>query len=200
MVVDKEKSMDRRARKSLGLIKKSFYELMLEKRFSAITIEDIAMRADINRSTFYSHFEDKYDLLDTTIREQFQQLLAAHLPDDSIFHASNLHILIWTVLEQFKNLNRQCYESHVIHPLFERAVQEETYGLLLKWFDSLPTNREWSVPKKTLASMMSWTIFGTAIMLTQEKMPLSTEQMTEQIYSVIVNGAAVLIPNLISGH
>ncbi|MEW9700419.1 TetR/AcrR family transcriptional regulator [Paenibacillus sp. SI8] len=194
MIVDKKKSMDRRARRSLGLIKKSFFELMMEKRFTAITIEDIAMRADVNRSTFYSHFEDKYDLLDTAIREQFLQLLAEHLPDGSVWHASNLHILIRAVLDQFTNLNRQCYESHVIHPLFERAVQEETFKLLMRWFDALPTNMEWSVPKKTLASTISWTIFGTAVMWSKEKTPLSTDQMAEQIYTVITGGTAALIP------
>ncbi|MTV19444.1 TetR/AcrR family transcriptional regulator [Staphylococcus delphini] len=38
-------------------------ELLNEKQFNAITIQMICERAEINRSTFYRYFEDKYDLL-----------------------------------------------------------------------------------------------------------------------------------------
>ncbi|WP_086428869.1 TetR/AcrR family transcriptional regulator [Staphylococcus cornubiensis] len=38
-------------------------ELLKEKQFNAITIQMICDLAEINRSTFYRYFEDKYDLL-----------------------------------------------------------------------------------------------------------------------------------------
>jgi AcrR family transcriptional regulator len=38
--------------------------LTVEKGFAAITVQDLADRAMVNRSTFYRHFLDKYDLLD----------------------------------------------------------------------------------------------------------------------------------------
>lgn len=43
---------------------------LLEKRsFGAITIRDITEQAQINRTTFYRHYEDKYDLLEKVISE-----------------------------------------------------------------------------------------------------------------------------------
>ena len=51
---------DRRVRKTRSAIKSSFIELLNEKELEKITIQDIADRADINRGTFYLHYEDKY--------------------------------------------------------------------------------------------------------------------------------------------
>lgn len=53
--------------------KKNLYEsllyLMKEKSFEEIKVSDICENAMVNRSTFYSHFDDKYDLLDGLIKD-----------------------------------------------------------------------------------------------------------------------------------
>ena len=38
-------------------------ELLREKVISSITIKELCQKADINRSTFYSHYRDQFDLL-----------------------------------------------------------------------------------------------------------------------------------------
>lgn len=52
--------------------KKNLYEalilLMKEKNFEEIKVSDICEKSMINRSTFYDHFEDKYELLDSLIK------------------------------------------------------------------------------------------------------------------------------------
>ncbi|MFC3931465.1 TetR/AcrR family transcriptional regulator [Streptococcus dentapri] len=54
---------DRRFKRTQKAIYASFVTLFLERDFSEITINEISQLADINRSTFYLHFEDKYALL-----------------------------------------------------------------------------------------------------------------------------------------
>lgn len=44
-------------------IREALVELIEEKGFEAITVKDITTRAKINRRTFYSHYQDKYDLM-----------------------------------------------------------------------------------------------------------------------------------------
>ena len=44
-------------------------------------MQDIAARAEVNRATFYAHFEDKNALMDYTAREMFREQLDAALPD-----------------------------------------------------------------------------------------------------------------------
>ncbi|MGW7976549.1 TetR family transcriptional regulator [Staphylococcus xylosus] len=54
---------DRRVRKTKNAIKQAFIKLLAEKELERITIQDITSLADINRGTFYLHYEDKYILL-----------------------------------------------------------------------------------------------------------------------------------------
>lgn len=42
----------------------SLLQLMKSKKFEAITVNDITELADVNRSTFYRHYLDKYELLE----------------------------------------------------------------------------------------------------------------------------------------
>ena len=53
----------------------TFIDLLAEKGFEKITINDIAERANINRGTVYLHYVDKFDLLDKCIETYVEQLL-----------------------------------------------------------------------------------------------------------------------------
>jgi AcrR family transcriptional regulator len=63
---------DLRVRRTRKLIQQALMELTVEKGFSTITVQDIADRAMANRSTFYRHYLDKYDLLDKYMDEVYE--------------------------------------------------------------------------------------------------------------------------------
>ncbi|MBP1755628.1 MAG: TetR/AcrR family transcriptional regulator [Firmicutes bacterium] len=69
--------MDRRIQKTRQSIMNTFIDLLAEKGFEKITINDIAERANINRGTVYLHYVDKFDLLDKCI-ETYIELLLNH--------------------------------------------------------------------------------------------------------------------------
>lgn len=66
--------VDRRIVKSQEAIKKAVIELMSEKNFDEITIQDISDRANVSRGTIYLHYLDKYDLLDKLIEEHINEM------------------------------------------------------------------------------------------------------------------------------
>ena len=55
---------DERVIKTKKLIKTDLSELIQEKGFDHVSITDLTQRANINRGTFYLHYQDKYDLLE----------------------------------------------------------------------------------------------------------------------------------------
>lgn len=57
------KSLDRRYLKTEKIILDSMISLLNQKRFQDIQIEDICSKADINKSTFYLHYQSLYQLL-----------------------------------------------------------------------------------------------------------------------------------------
>ncbi|KAB2331382.1 TetR/AcrR family transcriptional regulator [Bacillus mesophilum] len=66
--------VDRRVLKTQEFLKKAVIELMAEKGFDDITIQELADRANVNRGTIYLHYLDKFDLLDRLIDEHINVL------------------------------------------------------------------------------------------------------------------------------
>lgn len=56
------KKTDRRKKRTRELLQKALIELMSERDFDAITIQDIVDRADLGRTTFYQHYHNKDEL------------------------------------------------------------------------------------------------------------------------------------------
>lgn len=54
---------DRRVQRTRRLLREALVELILERGWDAISVQDVCDRADVGRSTFYTHFGDKEDLL-----------------------------------------------------------------------------------------------------------------------------------------
>jgi len=67
-----ELTLDRRTRYTLMVIREAFFDLFSEVGFAKMTVADICRRADINRGTFYLHYEDKFALLDAIIDEALE--------------------------------------------------------------------------------------------------------------------------------
>jgi AcrR family transcriptional regulator len=70
--------MDRREIKTKASIYAAFNTLLLKKSFSQITIQNIIDEANIGRSTFYSHFETKEDLLDSVCKDFYEHIMEEH--------------------------------------------------------------------------------------------------------------------------
>jgi AcrR family transcriptional regulator len=58
---------DRRIERTRGALVAAFTALLFERGFSRVTVRDVIARANIGRSTFYEHFENKHDLLEQSL-------------------------------------------------------------------------------------------------------------------------------------
>ena len=189
------KHSDRRAQRTRQLVRQAGLEVIRDKGFTAMTIQDVADRANVNRGTFYAHFPDKYALLEALVRDQFRHHLMHTLPPVSLWERQTVRRLIQVVLEYFAQEHRHCEPADVIDPFLERAANEELATLLVQWLQhGASEDRQWRVPVDTLAWVISWTILGAAIHWSHDPTPRSSEQVADDILLVIGEGVTRLAP------
>lgn len=73
--------MDRRARRTKNKLNEALITLMKTKDINQITVKELAELADINRKTFYLHYKDIFDMLDSIkneLLEDFTQVISLH--------------------------------------------------------------------------------------------------------------------------
>lgn len=68
-----QEKMDRRVRRTKALLLQGLIQLMSEKDIKDISVKELSDLADINRGTFYLHYNDVYDLLNNVEEELFQE-------------------------------------------------------------------------------------------------------------------------------
>ena len=76
----KKEKDDRRVKYTKMVLKESFIKLLEKKDISQITIKEICEHADINRATFYAHYNDQYDLM-RKMEEELLENVSSYLTD-----------------------------------------------------------------------------------------------------------------------
>jgi AcrR family transcriptional regulator len=74
----KQDKQDRRSQRTRRLVSSAMTELLREKRYDVITVQDLLDRAGIGRSKFYTHYFDKEDVL-ASLSEEMLQLFRQQL-------------------------------------------------------------------------------------------------------------------------
>lgn len=81
-VREPNEKLDLRIRRTRDRLGDALIELVREKPFDSITVQDVLARAEVARSTFYAHFSDKEDLFWSDV-DEFLALIAAQLTRDA---------------------------------------------------------------------------------------------------------------------
>jgi AcrR family transcriptional regulator len=158
-MLPKEEKLDPRVKRTRHLILQSFNDLLAEKSFDAISVQDVTAKAQINRATFYAHFEDKYALLDYWVEQQFRREIEARVLDACHYTPENLRILILTVCEFLSQVRTDCVQSQrQFEPMIEKQVKNQVYELLNVWLGKMNTTVSTEIP----ATVATWAIYGLA--------------------------------------
>ena len=77
METKKGEKMDRRVRKTRAQLRAGLARLMQQKNIKEITVKELVDEIDINRSTFYLHYTDIYQMLQSIEGELMEDILEA---------------------------------------------------------------------------------------------------------------------------
>lgn len=115
-----ENPTDLRVVRTKQAIRSALIALIEEKGFEAISVKDITERATINRGTFYSHYEDKFDLMDKCQEQLLKEMETKIVPN------------IPKLIEETKQHDAGPMPISVLMPFFEflRANQSFMKALL----------------------------------------------------------------------
>ena len=103
-----EEKIDRRILKTKERIRDVFIELLSEKPLKSITVKELTGRADINRATFYLHYNDVFDLLEQLEHEIIEQFEIICESFNQVFTDEEFVDVFVRLLEFIRDNNKLC--------------------------------------------------------------------------------------------
>lgn len=185
--------IDPRIKRTRQLLQRAMSELLQEKSFESVTVQEIAARAGVNRATFYAHYVDKIALVYAMVREMFAAKLEERLPEQPDLTIGNLRLLILTTCEYIGEFLNHC--APMRQP-YEQAsmfipVQHFLHEILTDWIRKADR-----MAHETLAMTISWAIWGTVFEWARAGRRIPAERLTDQIMILVQSG---LQPYLAAG-
>lgn len=178
-----EETTDPRIKRTRGYIREAFTELLADKSFKSITVKEITEKAEVNRATFYSHYEDKYALLHETLRAIFHAELERRSLNVCQYSEANLRALMVTVCEFVRDSNTNCKSvDSQFELIIERQVRQEVQALLLHWLGNMGAEGD----LKSLAVATSWTIYGLAEQWNMDAGKETAEAYTDRVLPLVM--------------
>ena len=104
----------RNAARSKALIKTAFIELLKEKPASKITVTDIIQRANVSRGTFYAHYLDARDLLESFERDFIDQLIRFTRKHREPLLVDKIELLLYKALDILKEDYAQRFDADFV--------------------------------------------------------------------------------------
>lgn len=101
---------DLRIRRTHKLLIDALMESLIEKPFEKISVTDICEKAMVHRTTFYSHFEDKYHLLNfffQSLQKEFDEKSKSDIKGD--INPKDYYLGLFRHLLEFMETNKKLY-------------------------------------------------------------------------------------------
>lgn len=192
------KITDLRIRRTYKFLTDALFELISEKPFGEISVTDICNRAMIHRTTFYKHFEDKYQLLQVTFLDEQHNFIekcksdGANDTDPKFFYTRLVREMFQYVYE-----NSDIFKKGVLHPYnhyLTDLLRNTIVSSLQDHFkeDSLKYNISYSVPIPLMAEYYAGSCISLLVWWLKNDLEISIDKMVDYMDIIISDKAASL--------
>jgi hypothetical protein len=180
---------DLRVRRTKKALADAFIELLSQKTFDEITVNELCDHADIRRATFYKHYSDKYDFLSAYIcllRDKFDYQIwrPEHKNFTTEYFVSYAKQLIIFISENSAAIDNICNSilfSSVLSIIAEQNYKD-TYDRLCV---SVSQGMKLNAPVDVVAGMITGGVVGAVYLWLVNGRKSSPDALSEQVGSVI---------------
>jgi len=187
-----EKKQDRRSFRTQAILIHALLELIEKKHYDQISVQDIVQKANLGRSTFYTHYQNKDDLLLSGLEHQLEQLAQNITLDDDcglkfdtwpLFLHTQGHIEIYRTLfwgSGFKLL------IEGVQAALSRKIEDRLVSLLVD-------KSGISIPIPVLANTMSGVLLVLLKWWLDNKIPYPPKRMDEIFQQLMMPGIRIAL-------
>jgi len=187
-----EQGQDRRSQRTRQSLIHALLELLAARHYDQITIQDIVDQANVGRATFYTHYQNKDDLLKSGFERMLDilvQQIVSNEKDQCLFNTSMLfhhaqgHYELYRTLIWGSGFDLLTQEGHAA--LSEKI--EDRFALL---FSERQTT---SIPLPILACSVAGALLIMLKWWLENKMPYSPERMDEIFQQLVMPGVRTVL-------
>jgi len=185
---------DRRVQRTRQLLRDALVSLILGKGYQKITVQDIIDRANVGRSTFYSHYRDKEDLLfsgfDELAHDLHRHMRSPDASDDNQGHL--LHSLeFFTHAYDNKELYMAMTESGGGELILDIARQHMGNHIEVH-LNQFPFIGE-EIPLTVITNFLAGSLLTMIVWWLEQKTPYTPEEMDDMFNALAMPGVWSMI-------
>jgi AcrR family transcriptional regulator len=193
--VNKKTLPDRRIKRTRQLLLDSLIQLILEKGYEPITVQDIIDRANVGRSTFYAHFQDKEDLLLSgfeNMRDMFESFQNQSSPETAGW---NFSLALFQHAEEKRAAFKALFGKQAGNVLLMH-IRKSLSVVLKEHFQKVFPKKKQPVPLDLYVEYMAGTLLGVLTWWLDNDIPSSAEQINEYFRTLTEPTIQALIGNV----
>jgi AcrR family transcriptional regulator len=191
-----EKRQDRRIQRTRTALSESLIDLIIEKGYAAVTVQDIIDRANVGRSTFYAHFQDKEELLVGNlagvrefIKEQIESNSEKELPDEFRFEFS---LAMLQHIQGHKRLYRAVAHKQSGN-IVKHHLQRMLSGLVIDEVNKLSPSKNLAIPHEIAVEFIVNTFFTLFCWWMDQSKPGSADEIDRLFHRLTLSGLRELL-------
>jgi len=178
---------DRRSQRTRQLVLSAMMDLMTAKSYDAITVQDLLDRANIGRSTFYSHYFDKEDVL-TALAEQMLEMLGKPLSQRDAGQAILPSLALFQHALGHQQHFRAMLRGHAREVVWDAAQASLSRAIEQRLATILVTKRPPSVPLPVISEYLAGAFLNLLKWWLEAEMPYSPAQMDDMFQQLALPG------------
>ncbi|HEX9923859.1 MAG TPA: TetR/AcrR family transcriptional regulator [Anaerolineae bacterium] len=190
----KDERVDRRVQRTRQLLNEALMSLIVEKSYESITVQNIIDRANLGRSTFYAHYQDKEDLLLSGMKKVVHSLMGSVENSPMADEGNGESRRILSTLPIFRHAQEQfrLHKAMVAGrgmDVILKTIQNHLSGHIQEQIELLlPDGQTPSVPPPVMATYLAGALLTLLTWWLDHNMPYPPEQMDEMFQVLAMPG------------